>query len=326
MSESVRESAKKSEAAKEDRTSQTRTSDYSQPANSSIDRILFLQRTIGNQAVGRLIKSGALQAKLRIGQPGDEYEQEADRVAEQVMRMPEPRKVSCNNLHIQSACPKCEEKEEADELIQSKPIMEQSTLLVQKQVEPKGEEKAQERRVYSIIHEVLSMTGGNIDEARTEVKRRREKNPMDIYLAAVEAYMYARTCVAEEGWFGWIKMIYGSELYWVLKKIMYAVGAEEYIPRAGKEVPTPPTRMAVRWGKEGASDGLVDYKKRQRPSEYRECLFTELERSGGLPSEAEVIEAVEKCSEKTGYSVTRVPEEGAYEYLEQVREGTPLSH
>ena len=32
----------------------------------------------------------ALQAKLAIGQPNDAYEQEADQVAEQVMRMPEP--------------------------------------------------------------------------------------------------------------------------------------------------------------------------------------------------------------------------------------------
>src|SRR5207244_3955184 len=31
------------------------------------------------------------QTKLAINKPGDEYEQEADRVAEQVMRMPEPR-------------------------------------------------------------------------------------------------------------------------------------------------------------------------------------------------------------------------------------------
>ena len=30
-----------------------------------------------------------IQAKLTIGQPNDKYEQEADRVAEQVMRMPE---------------------------------------------------------------------------------------------------------------------------------------------------------------------------------------------------------------------------------------------
>ena len=49
--------------------------------------MLFLQRTVGNQAVSRLMRSGALQAKLRIGQPGDMYEQEADRVADAVMRM-----------------------------------------------------------------------------------------------------------------------------------------------------------------------------------------------------------------------------------------------
>jgi len=47
--------------------------------------IQLLQRTIGNQAVGRII-----QAKLKIGLPGDKYEQEADRVADEVMRMPEP--------------------------------------------------------------------------------------------------------------------------------------------------------------------------------------------------------------------------------------------
>jgi len=90
--------------------------------------ILKLQRTIGNQAVLRLFqgyaeernalltgtelphlgrdcaripigppKAGALQTKLAFNKPGDEYEQEADRVAEHVMRMPEP--------HVQGACP-----------------------------------------------------------------------------------------------------------------------------------------------------------------------------------------------------------------------------
>jgi hypothetical protein len=40
--------------------------------------------------VQRLIKSRTLQAKLKIGQPGDKYEQEADRVADALMQMPEP--------------------------------------------------------------------------------------------------------------------------------------------------------------------------------------------------------------------------------------------
>ena len=44
--------------------------------------ILQLQRTIGNCAVGRL-----LQAKLAVSHPGDPYEREADRVAEQVTSM-----------------------------------------------------------------------------------------------------------------------------------------------------------------------------------------------------------------------------------------------
>ncbi len=60
-------------------------------SNSQLDQILFLQRTIGNQAVQRLLQSGTQQAKLKMGKPGDSYEQEADRVAEQVMRMPAPQ-------------------------------------------------------------------------------------------------------------------------------------------------------------------------------------------------------------------------------------------
>jgi hypothetical protein len=98
--------------------------------------LLDLQRTIGNQAVQRLLKvntgdvkeesiskitgfgnvfnrtpihttaPGAIQTKLSVNKPGDEYEQEADRISEQVMRMPE--------AHLQricacaGACPKCQ--------------------------------------------------------------------------------------------------------------------------------------------------------------------------------------------------------------------------
>ncbi len=90
MSESLRTTAKTSEAKRENSLSRIRKPYFSQSTSSPIDHILHLHRTIGNQAVQRLFKSGAIQAKLRIGQPNDIYEQEADRVAEQVMRMPEP--------------------------------------------------------------------------------------------------------------------------------------------------------------------------------------------------------------------------------------------
>ena len=93
----------------------------SQPLKSPADRILFLQRTIGKQAVQRLIKSGTLQAKLKIGQPGDKYEQEADRVADAVMRMPQA--VSSETPYIQRAIPTCGEEE-----LQRQPIEEEEEL------------------------------------------------------------------------------------------------------------------------------------------------------------------------------------------------------
>jgi hypothetical protein len=43
------------------------------------------QHALGNQAVQRLIDSRAVQPKLVVGAPNDAYEQEADRVADQVM-------------------------------------------------------------------------------------------------------------------------------------------------------------------------------------------------------------------------------------------------
>ena len=97
-----------------------------------VNHILFLQRTAGNQAVSRLMKSGALQAKLRIGQPGDKYEQEADQVADAVMRMPEP------------GVQRQPEGEEGDESLQAKPLADQITSLVQRQVEPEEEEEEEE--------------------------------------------------------------------------------------------------------------------------------------------------------------------------------------
>lgn len=72
-----------------------------------------VQRMIGNQALGRIV-----QAKLKISEPGDVHEQEADRVADQVMRMPDQSMtgegIFNRQLHgIQRKCAGCEEEEEA---------------------------------------------------------------------------------------------------------------------------------------------------------------------------------------------------------------------
>ncbi len=68
----------------------------------------------GNQAIQRLLRDGAIRAKLTVSQTGDRFEQEADRVAETVMRMPGPAATavaaSGPPLRIQRACPACEEE------------------------------------------------------------------------------------------------------------------------------------------------------------------------------------------------------------------------
>ncbi len=53
------------------------------PVSGTTDDSFALQRTVGNQAMQRLLTSGGLQAKRRAGQSGDAVEHEADRAAEQ---------------------------------------------------------------------------------------------------------------------------------------------------------------------------------------------------------------------------------------------------
>jgi len=66
----------------------------SKSAGHSETGLTRMQSIHGNQRMQRLLGGGVLQAKLTINQPGDVYEQEADRVADAVMRMvsgpPEP--------------------------------------------------------------------------------------------------------------------------------------------------------------------------------------------------------------------------------------------
>ena len=74
-----------------------------------------------------------IQTKLIIGQPNDRYEQEADRVADAVMRMPEPG--------VQR---QVEPEEEEEETLQSKLLNSQIKPLVQVQRQEGPEEEEEE--------------------------------------------------------------------------------------------------------------------------------------------------------------------------------------
>jgi hypothetical protein len=86
-----------------------------------------------------------IQHKLTINQPGDKYEREADRVAEQVMRMPEPR------LQRQT---EPDDDEEEEELLQTKPLAQRQ-----------GTGQTLAGVALPIVHEVLSSPGQPLDSA-----------------------------------------------------------------------------------------------------------------------------------------------------------------
>jgi hypothetical protein len=115
---------KPSVQGKRDVHSQSRP-DSSGPVQSSF----LLQNQIGNASLQQLLRSGYIQAKGTLDIPADSYEQEADTVAEQVMRKPvctgganncqdDTLKVQTKPLNTpfttQQRCPQCEAEASAN--------------------------------------------------------------------------------------------------------------------------------------------------------------------------------------------------------------------
>ena len=111
--------------------------------------LLALQQTHGNRYVQQVV--ARIQAKLVVGQPGNIYEHEADRVAEAVMRMPEPQV----------------QRQAEEDLIQTEPIADQITPLVQRKVEPEEEEELiQTKTVGDVTPEVTPAISSGIQSLR----------------------------------------------------------------------------------------------------------------------------------------------------------------
>src|SRR5207253_2021013 len=96
-------------------TNSGKQSPHSEPACKT-DPMAY-PRAFGNQAVQRLLRSRMIQAKLKVSTPGDKYEQEADRVADAVMRLPAAggmnagqSETNARDLGIQRMCGECEEE------------------------------------------------------------------------------------------------------------------------------------------------------------------------------------------------------------------------
>jgi hypothetical protein len=123
-----------------------------------VELALLLQRTIGNRATLRLlarqtsrpaVSNPIIQRKLVVGQDNDPLEHEADRAADQVMRMPDPElSIVPGRTQLSRKCAACEEEDKKK--LQMKPA---------ELAEPAANEAP------PIVHQVLSSRGHPLDAA-----------------------------------------------------------------------------------------------------------------------------------------------------------------
>src|ERR1700722_7543100 len=93
------------------------------PIGEPVHQILHLQRMVGNKAVQRLLanRDWTLQAKLTVNAAHDPYEEEAERVAHQLIGMPIPPPVISAQASLQRQTP------EKGEVAQTKPLADTIT-------------------------------------------------------------------------------------------------------------------------------------------------------------------------------------------------------
>ena len=131
-------------------------SNYQAPALQPGIGFSGAQQFAGNLAVQRLFNAGALQAKLSVSHPDDPYEQEADGVADQIMRVPEPqsqRACACGG-----SCPKCQTEQLDQKELQTKRV---------------GSRDLGQPEIPATVHDVLRSTGQPLDSTTREAMEQR---------------------------------------------------------------------------------------------------------------------------------------------------------
>lgn len=83
-----RATAEKTGARKDTRTRTENKPAHEPVSRTANDQFMLFQRTFGNSTMGRLLHHGFIPPKLTVSRSNDIYEQEADKMAAEVMRTP----------------------------------------------------------------------------------------------------------------------------------------------------------------------------------------------------------------------------------------------
>ncbi|HSI71286.1 MAG TPA: DUF4157 domain-containing protein, partial [Gillisia sp.] len=132
-------------------------------------------------------KNIAIQPKLKINQPGDKYEQEADAMADKVMRMPEPStstevSFTKNISNIQRKCAHCQEEDEI-KLQRKGKTFQHTNCVIQKKCTKCTEEDTELQRkecdnslasdINSTVQQTLQSTGQPLDNSTRSFMEQR---------------------------------------------------------------------------------------------------------------------------------------------------------
>jgi hypothetical protein len=133
----------------------------------------------GNRLAQRLLRSRLIQAKLTVSEPGDQFEQEAERVAEKVMRMADPeaaeRATTSDEIQapqLRRMCAQCDQEihrqplEEEEEESRRAPLgLQRVCNEFEESHRGKDQRGTGERRddPEPLVNEVLSSSGRSLD-------------------------------------------------------------------------------------------------------------------------------------------------------------------
>lgn len=133
------------------------------------------------------------QTKLNTGKPNDKYEQEADKVADSVVRNSQSNGISADNNTVV--------QQKTGELIREKPLAESITPLVQKQeeeeqqVQAKAEAKEEEEMVQAQVEEEMVQT--QVEEEEEMVQAQAEEEEESVQMQEEEEEVQAKAEAGE---------------------------------------------------------------------------------------------------------------------------------
>lgn len=132
--------------------------------------------------------------------------------------------------------------------------------------------KVNETVVTRILEDSLIKSTGNTINEKTynafrELQKRRRTNKEwgNVELAAAEHYMYARFLA---GATGDPVVLASPSLYNLKKKIFFALDIQDLMNTSSYPC-LPPSDDSVKWGEQGAKDGLMDFKWMNPKTEFR---------------------------------------------------------